>query len=307
MKHIPKDTSPRDDAYHGPYHIPTTEWWYFDAIFENNYSLHIGIRTFSRWGFGFAMSCMEIYKEGKLISKSSRILPFSSLHISKDFPSITLLDKPIMVFDVQEYKSSGKWKYHIEMEFDSCKARLDFTGETRGWKIETPAESWCVALPRARVEGNLQFDDKSMDVKGIGYHDHNWNYSLLTVMRYGKGWFWGRINSENFTIVWASIIKDGRDNIAIVNKKEGDYLCAKEVKFEIKKFKDNLPSAFHLRFKGKGVEGDISLFSKEMHREKVVLLLPYCRYHAESEGFIRVDSIEERTRGLHIMEFLSFG
>ena len=45
------DILPSDDAFHGSPKRISAEWWYFDAIFSNKYSAHIGFKTFSRVAF----------------------------------------------------------------------------------------------------------------------------------------------------------------------------------------------------------------------------------------------------------------
>ncbi|MFO7678003.1 MAG: hypothetical protein R6V50_06465, partial [Thermoplasmatota archaeon] len=40
------DINPSDDAYHGNINLLDIEWWYFDAVFENGYSIHFGLRTY---------------------------------------------------------------------------------------------------------------------------------------------------------------------------------------------------------------------------------------------------------------------
>lgn len=63
---FPQEILPIDDAFHGSAKHVAAEWWYFDAIFTNNYSLHIGCRTFSQKKFGIVSPFLEIYKDGKL-------------------------------------------------------------------------------------------------------------------------------------------------------------------------------------------------------------------------------------------------
>jgi hypothetical protein len=53
------------------------------------------------------------------------------------------------------------------------------------------------------VEGTIKVDNKTIPVKGIGYHDHNWiNFNLVRVVNY---WYWGRLYSDNFTLIYAFI------------------------------------------------------------------------------------------------------
>ena len=67
--------TPADDAFHGSTKRFSAEWWYFDAIFKNDYSIHIGFRTLSKKTLGIVTLFLEIYKGGKLtIEKNKRFL-----------------------------------------------------------------------------------------------------------------------------------------------------------------------------------------------------------------------------------------
>ena len=63
---IVENIIPSDDAFHGSPKRISAEWWYFDAILNNDYSIHIGFRTISRKKIGFVMPFIEIYKNGDL-------------------------------------------------------------------------------------------------------------------------------------------------------------------------------------------------------------------------------------------------
>ena len=88
---------------------------------------------------------------------------------------------------------------------------LFYTPKLRGWM---PGEGftefgtlgqfgWAVAIPRADVNGTIKIDNNEIEVKGIGYHDHNWiTFNLVRVVEY---WHWGRVYSDNFTIIYAYI------------------------------------------------------------------------------------------------------
>jgi hypothetical protein len=44
---------------------------------------------------------------------------------------------------------------------------------------KTDVIKWINPHARAKVSGTLTWDDKKMDVKGLGYHDHNWGDEVL--------------------------------------------------------------------------------------------------------------------------------
>ena len=140
-----------------------------------------------------------------------------------------------------------------------------------------------MALPKAVVKGVIVVNGKEMYVNGIGYHDHNWNYSILTVMNYGRGWYWGKIRSESFVIVWANIIKPAKRSqlIAVVNQDKDGYLNInpKNIHFNVLKFLrkgyKKIPISFKLQIEDeicdKIVKVDVNMESQNFHYGKQLL------------------------------------
>ena len=143
----------------------------------------------------------ELYEKEKAIIEKKIRYKFKHFETSKKIPLVKIMNKSIMEFDVEAYQKNNHWIYNVILNIDDCSANLTFTGITKGFKIETKAESWTVALPKAKVTGKIQFYGNKMNVEGIGYHDHNWNYTLLSALTYGKGWYWGKIRSKSYNIV----------------------------------------------------------------------------------------------------------
>lgn len=317
-KLIPQDISPADDAFHGSPKRVAAEWWYFDAIFNNNYSAHIGFKTFSRKKLGMVSPNIEFYKDGKLVVKTAKRYLFRNFETSKEVPLAKLFNKPVIEFDQDRYKNTGEWVYHFKLKIDDNAVDLTFIGVTKGWKIETDYESWTVALPKATVSGEIIVNGKKMSVDGIGYHDHNWNYSMLTVMNYGRGWYWGKIIGESFNIVWANIIKSARRSqlIAVVNRiKNGFFnIDPKNIHFKAEKFKRvrgrKTPTCFTLQIddvvEGIPIKADVKMESENIHYGKA-LLADYWRYHIRSNGDISVGSTTETLENkIQIIEFLNY-
>ena len=65
----PEDITIKDDAYHGSDYPRFTEWWYFDAVFDNGYSIELNIRVLSiiKDRLVLIYKRTDIYKDGKLI------------------------------------------------------------------------------------------------------------------------------------------------------------------------------------------------------------------------------------------------
>jgi len=310
---IPREILPRDDAFHGSTKRIAAEWWYFDAIFKNNYSVHVGLKTFTIKNFGLISSMIEVYREGILEIESKKWYLSRYFYMARDKPFISLFDKPLISFD----NSKGDWIYNIDFQLPLCKANLKFKGLTKGWVIETPAESWAVALPKARVEGSLEIKGEFIPVKGTGYHDHNWNYTILTVMNYGIGWLWGKITSPNYTLVWAQIEKSNgkHERYAVVNVDGGRFysISSDRITIGYDRFIRNhlrkAPTRFMLRIQDKiddtPIDVDVIMYVSTMHYN-AVFTAPYWRYHINAKGYITVGSKKETVNKTQIMELLKF-
>lgn len=308
---------PKDDAFHGSPRILAAEWWYFDASLNDNLSVHVGFKSFTKRNRGIILPLIEFYTKGELQYSSSNRFLFRRARISSDIPSVYLFNKPVIVFDKKRYDDTGEWCYQVTLQMKELGVNLQFIGLTEGWKIETPYESWTVALPKAKVNGTVKIKDKIMPVEGFGYHDHNWNYSLLTAMTYGKGWYWGKIRSETMTITWANIIKSSNTSVilAIINQ-EGDgffNITPQAIKFKpsniIRDHKRKTPTRFtfqiHDFIDNRKIDVEVEMITKELHFSKV-LFSPYWRYHVHAEGSIGLDGKIEKVSDIQIMEYLKF-
>ena len=228
-----------------------------------------------------------------------------------------MFKKPIIEFNYDKFQEKGEWTYKIDIAIDDCKVKLIFTRLTKGFKIETKAESWTVALPKAKVTGEISYKDKKIKVEGIGYHDHNWNYTFLSALTYGKGWYWGKIRSEDFNIVWANVIKkSGKwDLLAVVNKGRDKFynINPKNISFKpdnyIRDHRRRTPKKFSLKIDdivdNIPINAEVEMVVKNLHYSSV-LTAPYWRYHVETSGFILVDKKKENIDSTQIMEYLSF-
>jgi predicted secreted hydrolase len=318
IENLPVDITPKDDAFHGSIKRLAAEWWYFDTIFDNGYAIHIGCMTFSKKQRGNVSQVLEIYKDGKLISYKRQKHKFKSFMTSKEIPSVIIDDEEFIEFDNEEYKKNGKWIYYIKLKLEDKEVDLKFIGTTKGWKIETDRESWSVATPKATVSGNLILEGKKINVNGIGYHDHNWNYSLLTLLTYGKGWYWGRIMSKKYNLTFVNIFKSHSKSviISIINEDEKGYFNVdpKKIIFEIDKFiwynHKKIPTKFILKMKDtvNNSDIDINILSKtnNIHFEKRLLFMSYWRFHINSKGYISINSNKEFVNENQIIELLKF-
>ncbi len=312
---IAEKISPKDDAFHGSPRRVSAEWWYFDGVLSNNYSFHIGIRTFSRNKRGRVLILYELYEKENIIFEKKKRFSMKYFDSSKEYPFVRIQNQTLLDFDVDKYKSSGDWNYHITIKIDDCAADLYFTTITQGFKIETKKESWTVASPKASIKGLIEYDGNTLAADGFGYHDHNWNYTPLSVLTYGKGWYWGKIRSQSFTITWANVLKRSgfQDLHAILNVDHNGFydITQEKIIFEPKTYirykQRKIPSQIRLSFKetikGTPINVDVTMDVKHIHFTKV-LLASYWRYQVHINGSISLNDKIEYIDEIQIMEYL---
>ena len=140
--------------------------------------------------------------------------------------------------------------YEIDVQEKGLGCHLTYRAEVNSWKPGTGLShfgdlgffGWVVPFARASVEGTITDGDKTFQVRGIGYHDHNWlNFRFATIIEY---WMWGRIYSENFTVSFAFIQcneKVNRHTVKVLMLAEGRevVLSTGEFDFLMDEFKYN--------------------------------------------------------------------
>ena len=312
------EIQPKDDSFHGNIRLLDIEWWYFDAVFNNGYSVHVGFRVYHIKKFGIVQSRINIYKDGKAIAEEIKIHPFSKFFINPNFPTIKIKNNSVVIFNNEVFKKNKEWEYKVKLSINNNSIDLLFTGLTKGWKIETSDTCWVVPLPKASVTGEITVNNKKIKVEGIGYHDHNWSYSPTTAMN-NIGWFWGRISSNSMNITWAKTIQDADniDIIAVLNIDNGDFfnINPENIKILTNKFEKNngaeIPKFFKITIKdhntnGKKIEGQITMNALDLQYSRI-FTIKYWRYHMRTNGRIIIgDMSEDLVDKPQIIEFLKF-
>ena len=310
------EIQPQDDTCHGNIKLLDIEWWYFDAVLENGYSVHIGFRIYHIRGFGIIQSRIDIYKDGKVIAEELKIDLFSKFVVDTHFPTINIGDKTVVKFDNDAYGRNKEWRYNVKFSINDNAVDLLFTGTTKGWKIETLDTCWAVPLPKAVVTGEITVDGKKLQVKGLGYHDHNWSYSPVTAMN-NLGWYWGRISSDTINITWAKTIQNrARTDIIAVANKDGDIfynINPENVDISTDNYALNnrgeIPKFFNLKIND---ETNVKIYCQvKMNTIDTqytrIFTIKYWRYHVITNGRISIDNYyEDISNKPQIIEFLKF-
>ena len=185
------------------------EWWYFDAHLDSGHTLVVFFHASNpnpglegKTGMEIVLLRPDGVRVQKFISYSK-----SQFSAAKDKPEVTIGGNMLRVTQ----KDGELPVYEIDVQEQGLGCHLTYQAEVNGWKPGTGLShfgnlgffGWVIPFARASVEGTITDGDKTFQVKGIGYHDHNWlNFPFATIIQY---WMWGRVYSENFTISFAYI------------------------------------------------------------------------------------------------------
>lgn len=202
---------PKDDALHIDVGAKNQyEWWYFDAHLEGGYTLvAFFYAAFPNPGLNQGKIAVELTLLRPDGTKTQKIVKYKKEHFyaSRDEPHVTIGQNTMKT----TFTDDGLPVYEIFLEDEDLMFQLTYKAQVKGWMpgdgyshfADLGHFAWVVPIPRASVEGHIRDGDKTMEVKGVGYHDHNWlNFSFDSIIEY---WMWGRVYSENFTVSYAFI------------------------------------------------------------------------------------------------------
>jgi predicted secreted hydrolase len=309
-----QDIELKDDAFHGSHHYFSMEWWYFDAILNDDYELHAGFKVFSLRNFGVVYPIIEIYKGRDLIVKILKPSLLQNFSTSMSYPCVKVDGQSIIKFDMEEFNTTGRWKYTVSVNKNNQGINLTFIGTTKGWRYTIMGrEEWAVILPKADVFGTITVDGKSINVTGRGYHDHNWNYTIGTKVR-EWGWYWGRLTGETYSVIFAWFMKSPVkfDNLVVLNKDSSGYveINPKDITLSFIKyiFRNGtiIPSNFRLSIDNTSLKVYVLMNTISTHLIGSPLV-HYWRYFVNVNGFIsNDDDIEYFIDSVQMFEVMRF-
>ena len=129
-----------------------------------------------------------------------------------------------------------------------------------------------------------------------------------------SGWFWGKINSNNFTITWANIMTSwfSKQPLVVVNNVNDSYVNIEpeNIQFVPKNFQIRngmvIPTQFILNVDKGNVSIHVDIEVLGINHAKVMGVINYWRYHVRSTGSITVDSQTEEIDEIHMAELVRF-
>jgi len=196
-----------DKSWHYIDNIFYFEWWYFDAIFNDNSSLagsflingYHSLPETIKANVDFTIDAnnkekieiQERFSHNKVLlsenmiligkNKIERIQSDSILHLEKDNYELTL--------NFRKMLNGLSWGQNGRVIF------------TRGGDRYL---AWLVPQPRAEVSGILKMSKGAFNLKGNGYRDHTWG--TISLKDNISHWHWGRMHLEELTLIFAEIL-----------------------------------------------------------------------------------------------------
>jgi hypothetical protein len=298
-----------DNAYHDPNGLYSYEWWYFDATLENGYSAQISIRCLSVLYRTIFFIGLNLYNDGITLVNNQKIYINEEITVSLVEPLIKVDGKEIFKGYIDE--ETQDWIFLLNLEMDGIEIDFEFVGETQGWKGLVPGIGWWgVVLPKALVTGTLTIYGVELDVTGTGYHDHNWHITAIAGMNYG--WYWGKINSESYSITWADVkmTRFTKTPFLTINKKDDSYInvpfeyvqiMQSDIRFDKGKL---IPESFDIRVNYENISLHVHMKVFDTHHFRRLGFINYWRYHIRCEGYISIDGVIETIDEYNMAELL---
>lgn len=183
----------------------TFEWWYFDVTLKNGSTLVI------------------VFYTKNIISINSDIQPFITIHLT-DVNGKEIYSK-VILGDFESFQASVKHcdvkiggnrfygdlsEYHIIINESDVKAELFLKNEVELYRPGTGYAffqhhkkekyfAWMPAVPQGQVTGRIKYNGTELEIKGSGYHDHNWGNTMMTELLHH--WYWGRAEVGPYTLI----------------------------------------------------------------------------------------------------------
>jgi hypothetical protein len=312
--YIPQDINLKDAAYHkssGRYNV---EWWYFDTICYNGYSIAFSFGIISKDSRGIWILTLNIYNNAELEFSKRKEVPIKDVYASEEFPFINVSRNNFMRLDRELYNSTGEWVYNISIEIDNQSAQLQFQGKSKGYMGEILRGWYGPVLPKAMVNGTLFLNGETIYVNGSGYHEHAWG---ITLPVWEWGWYWGKIESGSFSIQWAKMMQTQwrkQAQAAVLSPNQSEYINInpENIKIKVSNYIYDhwrmIPTKFILNITDpeNSIFVNVTLETINVHHEGKTLM-HYYRYHVKVNGQITYGSTLETINGrVQIMEFMRF-
>jgi hypothetical protein len=284
--------SPWEDGMRSTGQEGTYEWWYTDAHFNDGthmvvvfYSKHL----FDVKGPGQPTITVNIdFPDGRRISREVSEKKNTILRASRKKCDVSVKNNSI---------TYNRGIYSVDVHLDDIELHMEMKPRIPMWRPGTghwyfgnrgKYFAWFVAVPSADVTGRLTVAGKKHELKGKGYHDHNWgNEEMNEVFNH---WYWSRVVFDNYTVIACDLVSHQRYNYTrmpvfmiakdgrIINDNEGTVVIDREKTVQhpvTKKFIDNT-LRYTQKVPGKGI------FTLTLNRKRDLVVVNLIDVHIKS-------------------------
>lgn len=212
---------PSDNGVHLPSRGKPFEHWYFDATFDNGYSVVVFFNKRRPEDMPWARPWVEItlYAPDGSRQQFSKRYSRSKATFTADRADVTIGDNRAHIESVSAPLPSylvhaAVGGIELDLRFDSVmRPWMPGSGETHF--TDTESFGWVVGAPRATVTGRVSLGDNVFDVLGKGYADHNWGTGDMK--RVIDRWHWGRLYSADYSLLYATVMTQRRFDSHVIS------------------------------------------------------------------------------------------
>ena len=210
---------PREDGMRTTGAPGTYEWWYFDGSLDDGSSLVIVFYTKDQIMPNKPLKpkvSFELARPDGTHVHTEIEVDSSYFSASKDSCNVRI--------GVNSF-SGNLHDYTIHVDIDSLKADITLHRTVSSWRPNTGFINfqngkdshyfaWLPSVPQGNVNGTVTVSGRSIAIKGVGYHDHNWgDVSMLKLIH---DWYWGRAQVGNYSVIASYITAADKYNNAVI-------------------------------------------------------------------------------------------
>jgi carotenoid 1,2-hydratase len=220
-----------EDVWHDLQTPGSYEWWYFDAVSEDEKYSFVAI-----WYSGFPFSPYYLKKYASWKENSSEPKPNPLEHAALSFSfyengveTLNFIKEgdahlfeastktPQARFECNEFfydELHGRFVLRLDFEMPSrrkkVKAELYFTPKKfdnenlRALSSGDGEHAWVLVAPVCAVSGQFHItdggDEQTVAFNGRGYHDHNFGQTPMDTDI--ENWYWGRAHAKNYDLIY---------------------------------------------------------------------------------------------------------
>lgn len=199
----PVKVEPWEDGIRNTDDIGNNEVWYFDANLDDGSKVIIGFRPNSVNGMrkkGFDPNLnLDITRPNGETTQEFAFARMEDSSMSKDKCDVHF---------GPDYCTGDFKNYDIHIEgTETLGCDLHYRALTAPFRQGTSALALGendqffytdLSVPKCEVTGTLTYDDKTVEVQGVGYHDHQWmNISPFVAFHH---WLWGRMYTDKYIV-----------------------------------------------------------------------------------------------------------